>query len=73
MLLQQFAHHGVMIQVPKHMLAYEQLQDYALFAAVRDTTTYGPCRKKNYDVASQSQKWNPTNEKSKFETNHRKG
>jgi vancomycin resistance protein YoaR len=33
------------------MLAYEQLQDYALFAAVRDTTTYGPCRKKNYDVA----------------------
>lgn len=49
--LQLFAHHALLIQVPKVILAYEQIKDYAFFGSVRDTTTYGACRAKNYAVA----------------------
>ena len=51
--LQLFSHHNMLIQVPKTLLAYEQLSQYAFFASVRETTTYGTCRKQNYDVAMQ--------------------
>jgi vancomycin resistance protein YoaR len=40
-----------LIQVPKVLLAYEQFTYYSIYASVRDTTTYGECRKQNYDVA----------------------
>jgi len=49
--LQLFSHHNLLIQVPKILIAYEQLSDYAFFASVRDTSTYGVCRKQNYDAA----------------------
>lgn len=45
------AHHQHLIRVPKIYLALKQIKDYELHAAVRDTTTYGACRKQNYDVA----------------------
>ena len=57
LLLQRLANHGVLIQIPKVLLAYQQMFEYTFYASVRDTTTYGPCRKQNYDVAMEQLNW----------------
>ena len=36
---------------PKSFLAMYQLDNLTVYASVRDTSTYGTCRRQNYDVA----------------------
>ncbi len=50
-LLRTLASQGVLIRVPKRVLALQQVDQRSVFAAVRDTHSYGYCRKNNYDIA----------------------
>ncbi len=50
-LLRTLASQGVLIRVPKRVLALHQVDQRSVFAAVRDTSSYGVCRKNNYDIA----------------------
>lgn len=52
-LLRSLAHQGYLIRVPKIYIAFQQMQDYTFYASLRDTTSYGNCRKINYDLAMQ--------------------
>lgn len=45
------------INLPKAVLWYKQLQQRSSFASVRDTSTYDPCRKTNYDIAMDQLNW----------------
>jgi hypothetical protein len=50
-LLRLLSSKGVLIRVPKVVLWIRQMHRRSVFAAVRDTRTYGRCRKTNYDIA----------------------
>lgn len=45
------------VMIPTILLAWEQSQDRTFYASVRDTSTYGTCRKTNYDVAMRELNW----------------
>lgn len=52
-LLSTLWQHDVYVRVSKISLALLQLETMSVYASVRDTRGYGPCRKQNYDVALQ--------------------
>ena len=42
---------GYEFRIPKIYFVRQQTEGYSFYASVRDTLTYGPCRKRNYDEA----------------------
>ncbi|USN55411.1 MAG: hypothetical protein H6765_02150 [Candidatus Peribacteria bacterium] len=51
LLLRLLSHRDYLIRIPKLYLAVQQIEGYSFYAATRDVSGYGTCRKTNYDLA----------------------
>lgn len=49
--LHALAQKDILIRVPKYVLWLQQMHNRSVYASVRDTHSYGRCRKNNYDIA----------------------